>query len=303
MAGHFKVPFGREQLISSTDIDFAQRALVSTTIPPARDKGVMVHGRFLQRGVTYQVGVFNGDGNNGRLEEAQFVREGETAALGTSVAGRVTATPLRPLAQTFETLRVGAAYGAVDVPEGLNSFRGEAGYGYDFFEPMYVKGRRQRYGAEFEYTPGPLGFAAEWMQAREERNDQGLRNIDLSDLITTGWYASATWLITGEDKEGFNGPRNDLFTEGIGAIEVAARYEELTFESADKVGPAFTNPRAEHILGNTDSVWTLGVNWFPNRWTRVLVNGIHEKFEDPERTPRPGTDSFWSGLVRFQIVF
>ena len=34
--GHFKVPFGREELISFSDTDFAYRALVSTTIrPPA----------------------------------------------------------------------------------------------------------------------------------------------------------------------------------------------------------------------------------------------------------------------------
>ena len=50
--GRFKVPFGREELISSTDTDFAFRSLVSTAIPPARDKGVMVQGRFLRRGFT-----------------------------------------------------------------------------------------------------------------------------------------------------------------------------------------------------------------------------------------------------------
>lgn len=304
MAGRFKVPFGHEQLIGSTDIDFAYRTLVSSIIPPARDKGVMVHGRFLQRGFTYQVGVFEGDGDNGRLEEAQFTRpETRAKGIGPSFAARVTATPLRPLAETFEDLRIGAAYGAADVPEGLNSLRGEAVWGEDFVEPVYVNGRRQRYGAEFVYTPGPVGLTAEWMQTREERTGQGLGDVDLSDFIGTGWYASATWLVTGEDKDSFNGPRRPLFTEGVGAIEIGARYEKLQFESASKVDEPFSNPRADNYLMNSDSVWTIGVNWFPNRWVRLLVNGIHEHFTDPDRTPVTGTTDFWSGVMRVQIVF
>jgi phosphate-selective porin len=141
------------------------------------------------------------------------------------------------------------------------------------------------------------------MQAREQRKNQGLGDVDLSDFITTGWYTSATWLLTGEDKEDFDNPRRPLFDGGIGAVEVGVRYEELGFESEDKSGPAFTNPRAEHILGNIDSVWTFGVHWFPNRWVRVTVNGIREEFDDAARTPTPGTSKFWSGVLRAQLVF
>jgi phosphate-selective porin OprO and OprP len=304
VAGRFKVPFGREELTGITDVDFAFRTLASTTIPPARDKGVMVRGRFLRRGVTYELGGFHADGDNGRLEEPQFVVSGQAPDVGPSFAGRVTMTPLRPLAATLGNLRLGFAYGAADVPEGLNSLRGETVYGTEtFFEPVYVKGRRTRIGAEVSYTPGPVGLAAEWMQAREERNEQGLGDVDLSDMLTTGWYASATWLLTGESKEDFNNPRDPLFAGGIGAVEVGARYEKLSFESVDKTGPAFRNPRAEHILGNSDSVWTLGVNWFPNRWVRVTANAIHETFDDAPRTPLAGTTEFWSGVTRLQLVF
>jgi phosphate-selective porin OprO and OprP len=264
----------------------------------------MAHGRFLQRGLTYEIGVFQGDGDNGRLQEPQFIRTTEIPDLGPSLAARVTATPLRPLVETFERLRLGIAYGVADVPEGLNSLRGETVYGTaEFFEPVYVNGRRTRVGTEISYTPGPVGLAAEWMRAREERKGQGLGDTDLSDVLTTGWYASATWLLTGEDKDDFNNPRRPLLDGGIGAIEVAARYEKLRFESEDKVGPAFRNPRAEHILENSDAVWTFGVNWFPNRWIRLTTNAIHEEFEDAPRTPQPGTAEFWSGIARLQIVF
>ena len=311
MGGRFKVPFGHEELIGITDVDFAFRTLVSTTIPPARDKGVMVHGRFLQRGFTYQVGVFKDDGDNGRLQEPQFVLSGDIPGVGPSFAARVTATPLRPLAETFEDLRVGFAYGVADVPEGLNSLRGETVYGTEsFFEPVYVKGRRTRVGAEVNYTPGPLGLTAEWMRASEERQNQGLRSDDLSDLLTTGWYVKATYFLTGEEKDSFNNnPRNPLFEGGFGGVEVGVRYEKLGFESEEKIGPAFPNPRAAHILPNSDQVWTFGVNWFVNRWVRVTVNSIREEFEDPFRTPipetleAPGVTKFWSGVARLQIVF
>jgi phosphate-selective porin OprO/OprP len=303
-AGRFKVPFGLEQNTSITDADFAFRSLAGTTIPPARDRGVMVYGRFLRRGITYEAGVFKDDGDNGRLQEPQFIRTSQIPRLGPSFAGRVTGTPLRPLAETFEDLRVGFAYGTLNVPEGLNSLRGETVYGTDeFFEPVYVKGRRTRFGTEFSYMPGPLSLKAEWMRVYEQRKEQGLGDDDLSDVITTGWYVSGTWLITGEDKRDFNNPRDSLFAGGFGAVELGARYETLRFESAEKIGPAFRNPRAEHILPNADHVWTVGVNYFPNRWVRLALNGIRETFDDDFRTPDPGVTEFWSAIARLQIVF
>lgn len=303
--GRFKVPFGREQLISASNIDFAERSLVSTVIPPARDEGVMVHGRFLRRGFTYEVGVFRDDGDNGAVDpDDQFAVDGTVEDIGPSFVARVTATPLRPLAQTFASLRVGLAYGTARLPEGLNSLRGETVFGTtDFFDRVYVKGRRTRVGVQAEYTPGPVSLAAEWMQAREQRKNQGLGDEDLSDVVTAGWYAAATWLVTGEDKADFNDPARPLFRGGFGSVELVGRYERLRFDSAEKIGPAFRNPRAEHILGNQDAVWTLGANWFLNRWLRVTVNAIRERIEDEPRTPLPGTSTFWSGVGRAQVVF
>ena len=304
--GRFKMPFGLEQNTGVSDTDFAYRSLISTKIAPGRDRGVMVYGDVLDGSLVYETGMFDDDGDNGELESERFVIEGtDLEGVGPSFAGRVVAEVFRglPVHDRLKGAEIGFAYTNAYIPEGLNSIRGEDVWGFDYFEPVYVKGRRQRIGVQFDWTPGPTGFKAEWMQSREQRNDQGNRNEDLSDFLAEGWYASATWLVTGEDKDNNVRPRRPLFQGGIGAIEIAARYDELTLKSASTAGPAFRNPRADHLLANTDSVVTVGVNWLLNRWSKVIVNAIHQSYEDVERTPVAETTNYWSGLVRWQIVF
>jgi len=255
----------------------------------------------------YEAGVFDDDGDNAVSSEIQFVQEGQDLEnVGPSFAVRVTGDLFRALPFTgrLRSANVGIAYTNSDVPEGLNSLRGESFWGTeDFFERVYVKGRRQRFGAQFDWSPGPTSLRAEWMQSREERNEQSNRNEDLSDFIANAWYVAGTWLVTGEDKDDDVNARRPLLKGGPGAIELAVRYERLGFESASTQGTPFTNPRADYLLPNSDSVVTFGVNWITSRWTRVIVNAIHEDFEDATRTPVPGTFSFWSGLVRLNIVF
>jgi phosphate-selective porin OprO/OprP len=301
--GRFKMPFGLEQTTGVSDLDFAYRALGSSAIAPGRDRGAMAFGdlgRF-----TYEVGVFNDDGDNAESDEPQFVEQGEDLDdVGPSVAVRVTGDLLRLLpVGRLRSANLGVAYTTSSVPEGLNGLRGESMWGYDFFERVYVKGRRQRFGAQFEWTPGPASLKAEYIQSREQRKEQSNRDQDLSDYIGQAWYVAGTWFVTGEDKDSNVNPKRPLWKGGIGAIELAARYDVLGFKSAGTTGPAFTNPRSEHLLPNTDRVLTFGVNWITTKWTRVIINAIHETFEDANRTPESGTTSFWSGLIRLNVVF
>ena len=117
--------------------------------------------------------------------------------------------------------------------------------------------------------------------------------------------AQRTWFITGEDKDNNVKVKSPLLAGGPGAIELAARIERLGFRSAATTGLAFTNPRNDRQTPNSDTVFTVGLNWIASKWTRVIVNAIHENFEDQARTPLPNTatTSFWSGLVRLNVVF
>ena len=308
-AGRFKMPFGLEQTTSVSDLDFAYRSLGSTKIAPGRDRGVMAYGELFDGALLYEAGVFDDDGDNGTLEEFRFVDVGQTIDdledVGPSLAVRVIAEIFRglPVPERLKGAELGAAYTSSDVPEGLNSLQGEEVWGYNFFDRVYVNGRRQRLGFQFDWTPGPTGFKAEWMQSREERIGQSNRNEDLSDFIGTAWYASATWILTGEDKDSDVTPRRPLFDGGVGVIEIAARYDRLTFESGSTAEPAFTNPRADTLVPNSDSTVTFGINWMPIRWVKVVGNALRQSFSDVNRAPDSGVADYWSGLVRLQIAF
>ena len=312
-AGRFKMPFGLEQNTSVSDLDFAYRTIGSTKIAPGRDRGVMAYGDLFDGSLVYEAGVFDDDGDNGELEEPRFVFEGEhLEGLGPSYAARVVGEVFRrlPVPNRLKGAEIGIAYTRAYVPEGLNSLRGEDIWGYDFFAPVYVKGHRQRVGLQFDWSPGSTGFRAEWMRSTEQRLGQGNRNEDLSDLIGTAWYTSATWIVTGEDKDSDVTPDDALFQGGFGAVEIGARYDQLRFRSATRTGRAFRNPRSDYLLPNTGSTITVGANWLVNRWVKVVANAIRQSYDDLERTPpiagveeRGTTSEYWSGLLRLQIAF
>ena len=311
-AGRFKMPFGLEQNTSVSDLDFAYRTLGSTKIAPGRDRGVMAYGELFGGSLAYEAGVFDDDGDNGELEEPRFVQEGEDLEnIGPSFAARVVGELFRrlPVHDRLKGAEIGVAFTRSYVPEGLNSLRGEDLWGFDFFEPVYVKGHRQRIGLQWDWSPGPTGFRAEWMRSREQRLGQSNRNADLSDFIGTAWYTSATWIVTGEDKDSDVTPNHPLFQGGFGLVEIGARFDRLTFKSATTTGTAFRNPRSDFLLPNSVSTFTAGANWLVNRWVKVVADAFRQSYEDVERAPRVlgsetfGPSVFWSGLVRLQIAF
>jgi phosphate-selective porin OprO/OprP len=290
--GHFKVPVSAEFLTSASRIDFIERAMLATNIGPARDWGGMAHGE-PAKWLLYQVGVFKGDGRVQRTRSE------------TTVAGRVVLSP-------FKDLDLGASYSTADVEaepagEGLdptsNGFLGLSPSAFVFYDNHFVNGRRQRLGAEVRFTPGPVGLRGEWMRGRVERKGQGAVGDDLPDEVGTGWIASATWLITGEEKDRRVQPRKSLSAGGFGAWELGLRYEELRFDDdGPTTGFEGAGNRARNIRPAGDKVFTGGLSWWPERWMRVMFNVVVERFEDPLLAPEPGrTGDYVSLLGRLQL--
>lgn len=84
--GQFKVPFGRQELVSDQRLQQTSRAIASDFFAPGRDRGVMFHGGTDTQIVQYRVGVFNGTG----LAQAQNTDK------SLAYAARLTATSSGP---------------------------------------------------------------------------------------------------------------------------------------------------------------------------------------------------------------
>lgn len=301
-AGKFKLPFSLDELTGSTNLDFIYRSRVADALAPARDIGVMAHGRFFRRGLGYEVGFFKHDGEGART--------GTNAVAGRTGAVRVTGTPFRRLPiGPLKDIELGLATTVSDVPEGRTGLRGKTIAGNKFFPGqkvvggIFVSGRRTRVGTELNWMPGPFSLKGEFIQVLDQRKNQGLANDDLPDLLARGWYLSATWAVTGDKKaDGLDETKKPLFQGGFGAVELAVRAEQLRFGSRNPQGVAFRNPRAENILGNSDRAWTFGVNWYANRWVKIQANGIREKIEDLERSPILGRSRYWTRVLRLQFT-
>jgi phosphate-selective porin OprO/OprP len=282
-----------------TQNDFVYRSLGAIYLTPARDVGVMVHGRFFKRGLNYWAGGFVHDGDNARSKKIQGGDE--------TVAGRITAKPLRAVSPDwFDGLDIGTAITATRVSDDSfrpNGLRGRTAMTQDtFFEPVYVKGQRRRWESDLDWTIGPASARAEFMRVIDERRNQGFADEDLPDARYRAWYVSGTWLLTGEEKSRPVKPAHDFLRGGIGAVEVAARYERLWFDSVGGADVAFANPRAENILPSGEKALTLGVNWTLNRFVKVQVDAIRQRLEDPARSPVANGAAFWSRVFRLQFV-
>jgi phosphate-selective porin OprO/OprP len=109
------------------------------------------------------------------------------------------------------------------------------------------------------------------------------RDSLLTDPSFDGWYAQASWVLTGEskpykaDKAAYGLPvPNDPFNldkGGIGAWEFATRYSVLDLD--DNAGFAGIATPAGGVRGGRQRIWTAGINWYPNNAIRFLFNYEH----------------------------
>lgn len=79
--GQYKVPFNREELTSSSELQLVERSIVNEQFSYGRDRGVSLYG-VLGNYIVYGAGVFNGDGRNGVSVDSNML-----------YAGRIMLTP------------------------------------------------------------------------------------------------------------------------------------------------------------------------------------------------------------------
>jgi len=323
--GQFKVPFSLEELTSSRFIDFVERSVINE-LSPAREQGIMLYGSLLEGVLGYQFGVFNGV-----PEEAVETNNSK------DLAGRLVLQPFRNTSiGLLKGLQVGGNF--TWGPDHITSAQGRTGARTDprfvYFVSQPTKGDRTRFGGDIAWLWGPAGVKFEYAEQHNDREDCGVLSsgrcaggADLDEIVARGFYASATYLLTGETKP-LNGPviprRN--FSPlpgrlGPGAWELGVRYAQLQFRSDDPVDFLDGNI-TNGITGGgltaengVDAV-TAGVNWYLNPRTRMMFNWTNYWYDNELGTPfscdrdtcsastlgRNG-DTSWEVLTRMQVWF
>ena len=298
--GRFKVPFSLDQLTGISNNDFIYRSLGAVYLAPARDTGGMIHGRFFGRDLTYAVGLFQHDGDNSRSNKV--------AGADRTFAARVTARLLKPVkflnlddAEFGGNVATSEVSDESDLPNGL---RGRTAIStFTFFDPVFVRGSRNRYGADVDWHDHQLGARAEYIAVLDAREGQGLRGDNLNAVRAQAYYIQTTWLLARETKDRPVEPKSPFPMNGVGAFELALRLERMWFDSKATGEPAFSNSRAEVILPTGNKIFTAGVNWYLNRWVKLQFNAIHQEVEDAGRTPLlDGGTKWWGTVFRAQVA-
>ena len=279
-AGQFKAPFSQEELQSSKYIDFVERSSMGNLIP-GRSPGVMVHGSVSGGAFEYAIGAFNGQGVLGEATASRpetFLRLRTT--LWKSDAGQFS---------------IGGAIASGENGRG-RSFRGRtSSRSFEFFDRVPVEGDVQRYNGEFWWTHNSFSLRGEYNQTMQARRGLGPMNTDLPVVVGKGFVFQTTYILTGEKKglKGIDPDRNFRDGGGIGAWEVAARFERLQLDDRDIIAGN----------GSHATAITVGINWWLNKFVRYQANLALEQFSDPARSPEPGDTDHIAFLTRIQVIF
>jgi phosphate-selective porin len=301
MGGQYKVPFSMEVGTADTNVEFADRSIVTVLYPDAggsfRAPGVDVHGDLFDGRAQYWAGIFNGKG----LLAADTTNEVE-------VVGRVRFSPWKQSDNHWlKGLSIGGS-AEHSRSKGLASelsFSGLLNDGtYNFFEQFRINGGIERYNGFFSWFSGPLGIRGEYTQLLQKRTGigsfvpSGVGFNTLPGVVGKGAYISATYILTGEHepdnaiprvKHPVIGPNSpgESGGPGWGAWAVKARYSWLEGRARGLTCDATTVPACPITPGvvptfsdHTDQ-WTVGANWYLNYWVLVKSDFNINQLKNP----------------------
>jgi phosphate-selective porin OprO/OprP len=257
-AGNFKVPFGLETVGSNKYLTFMERGLPFAFLT-LRALGGMVSTQ----------------GDNWTLSTGIF---GDTVTTqgaddeGMLAAGRLT---YAPLFQTDRLVHFGISGAWRKTTDNTARFRSKPESNI-ITESGPAEGRLvdtgsirnldyyTLFGAELAAAYGPLSFQSEYIRAEVDRDLGG-------DLDFDGYYAYASWFLTGEsrnykpDKGVFDliVPKRpfSLQSGGLGAWEIGVRFSEIDLNDGA-------------INGGEEQNLTVGLNWYPNAFLRLMANYV-----------------------------
>ncbi len=282
-AGKFKPFVGLARLQSDTVGKFLEQSMVTANLLPQRDVGASLFGDVFDGKLSYAVGFSNGvidggdqsvalDGNNDKEFTARLFAEpfkGQDsilAGLGFGIAG------------TSNNQRGANTNSSTSQLPSYRSFSQSNFFSYTTTagSATYADGQRTRWSPQAYYYYGPFGVMAEY--AREHQ--AVTRGTNHKSLNHDAWEVTASYLLTGEKASYGDVKPNRPFkpgSDGWGAWEIVARYNELNIDSDTFVGTnglvtganPFANPTT---AASSAQGWGIGVNWYLNNYTRFTVD-------------------------------
>jgi phosphate-selective porin OprO/OprP len=296
--GKFKPPVDLERLQSAGDIVFAERAM-ATNLAPNRDVGLQLSGDLDSGLVAWQAGVFNGvpdlGNGDGDVSDAK------------DFAGRIFLQPFK--AGALKGLGVGIA-GTTGIERGTTAAPQLAGYRtagqQTWFRYVssattpagnaFADGRRQRLAPQAYFYGGPLGLYGEYIQSWQAVSRATFATTKLKH---TAWQATGSYFLTGEKNSWRSAaPRKPFDPKAgtFGAVELAARYGELSID--DATFPAFANPATTPSKARA---WAVGLNWYLAKSIKAVVDYEHTTFAGGAATGDREPESFVATRVQYSF--
>jgi phosphate-selective porin OprO/OprP len=299
--GKFKPPVGLERLQGATSLLFVERAF-PTQLVPNRDIGFQLGGDIGSGLFSYQVGAFNGVRDNGNDLDTDTND-------GKDVDARIFAHPFQNTSWEFlQGLGAGVAmtWGDQNQSTPLPTYRTAMQSTFFTYNPakagtvpaggVSVRGIRWRIAPQGYYYWGPFGLLWEYTA-----NDTALkRQTRTLDATNEAWQVAASWVLTGENAS-FRGviPRSPFTPafSGFGAFEIAARYTAMNLD--DAIFPFFANPNTS---ARRATEWSVGLNWYMNRWVKLVLNYERTSFAGGALDGKDRTDE-GGVLTRLQLSY
>jgi len=243
--GHFKEPFRLEALTSSKYNTFMERGL-PIAFSPERNVGFMLHNSFMDNKLSIQAGIFQ-DGLSDKEQNGNR-----------NITSRISYLPINNNDQLLH-LGIGFSHRKNSDKSYSVSTRPENNLGNKLISASIENVEQTNLiGTEMAWVMGPLSIQGECV----------MNTVDADETYNfTSYYGQISYFLTGEKRKyknslaGFDrvSPGKNLGNEGIGALELAARYSSMDLSEAN---------------GGILNDITLGLNWYLNPSTRIIFNYV-----------------------------
>ncbi len=282
--GQFKEPFLYEETFGNLYRDFTEHT-TTRRLAPARNIGVGVSGKLLEKRFAYEFGYFNG-GNNSSLRNTTDNNDDKDWALRLSVTPflkqkdnvlqNLTLAVAGTMAREDSATPNGGAASAFTTRDSTTQF-------LTFGAGVRIKEQTNRHAVSALWNRGPCKFMGEFASMRLDLEKTADNVITNPNTRFDAWYVQATYVLTGEDAQvnGLITPKNPVKKGeggGWGAWEVAGRVskfqaEREPFYNLDKQFASSPLPTSTGVGSTTEvTSWMVGLNWSPIANAKVLLD-------------------------------